>query len=215
MRSRLAKLSYSVAVAVITVMVAGAASATLIFTNTHDYAFGGDPAAVSIEVNLYDDFFGDTSKYHWEYVVTNNSYDPIAGTTNGFSGLETTLPIFVPDLADQYGPAGWDFNCCSGLPIEWDIRLEDGLGVMPGETDIFGFSSAPRFITQSTGWFHTWSPSGPGSSFQTHIVNYGVNNGIEVPDVLRPPLPAIPEPSSALLFGVGSLVVARAVRRRS
>jgi hypothetical protein len=181
------------------VMLPGSASAGLIFSNNHVYAFGGDASAVEIFVEVFDNFAGDFGKYEWRYTVTNNSYDPNPGTSNGFSGFETALPAGVADLQDLYAPnANWIFDCCSGQPVEWDIRDSVGLGVMPiGNIGVFGFSSLPRLITQSEGWFHTWE-----NDVQTHIVNYGAGNGVEVPDVLSPPT-TVPAPATLALFGIG------------
>jgi len=181
-----------------TSLFSAGASATTIFSNTHTYAFGIDPDAVEIRVEVLDNFAGDFGKYEWRYTVTNNSYDPVPGTTNGFSGFETALPTGVPDLADLYAPtASWIFDCCSGVPVEWDITNTGGLGVMPGEVGVFGFSSLPRLITESTGWFHTWA-----FDSQTDLVFYEPGNGVEVPDVISPPI-GVPEPGTLLLFGVG------------
>jgi len=155
-------------------------AAALIFSNTHSYQFRGDPAAIVIDVEVHDNYFGNYSKYFWQYKVTNNSYNPNPGLSNGFSGFETALPAGVPDLADLVAPnSNWIFDCCSGQPVEWDIRNSAGNGVMPGEVGIFSFTSRPRFITQSAGWFHTWE-----FNSQTNIVNYPPGNGVEVPDVL-------------------------------
>lgn len=176
--------------------------ADIILTNTHSYAFGADPAAIVIKVEVFDNYLGDFDKFLWQYTVTNNSYDPVPGTSNGFSGFETALPASVPDLGDVFAPnANWEIDCCSGLPVEWDIENSAGLGVMPGEVGVFGFTSLPRFITNSTGWFHTWQ-----FNAQTNIVDYPAGDGPEVPDVLRPPIPSnVPEPSTLLLLGSGLL----------
>jgi hypothetical protein len=188
----------------------GSASAALIFSNTHDYAFGGDSDAVQILVEVFDNFAGDFGKYEWRYTVTNNSYDPNPGTSNGFSGFETALPASVPDLQDIYAPnASWDFNCCSGQPVEWDIDNTAGDGVMIGETGVFGFSSLPRLITQSNGWFHTWENDG-----QTDIVDYPGGDGVEVPDVLAPPI-SVPEPITLALLGIGLAGIAFSRRKAS
>lgn len=190
------------------------ASAALIFSNSHDYAFGGDPMAINIFVEIFDNFAGDFDKYEWRYTVTNNSYEPTPGTSNGFSGFETTLPAAVPDLLDQFAPnADWEFDCCFGLPVEWDIRDSVGPGVSIGESGVFGFSSLPRQFVESTGFFHTWE-----FGVQTAIVNFEPGNGVEVPDVLNPPSPiippnAIPEPTTLVLLGLGLLGMSVSRRR--
>jgi hypothetical protein len=160
-----------------------------IFTNTHVYAFGADPAAIVIRVDVFNNYFGDFNKYWWVYTVTNNSYEPAPGSSNGFSGFELALPIFVPDIGDISAPDGippWLINCCSGQPVEWDLTNTGGApvagGTLPGQTEFYGFTTLPRLITQSTGWFHTWE-----TDIQTFIVNYPSGDGPEVPDLLSEP----------------------------
>ena len=160
----------------------------IIFSNTHIYGFGTDPTAVIIRVDVHNNYFGDFTKYHWVYTVHNNSYDPIPGVTNGFTGFETMLPAAVPDIANISAPDGigpWVINTYSGAPVEWDLpNFVDnvGGGTMPGQIEVYGFSTLPRLIVPSTGWFHTWQ-----SNVQTDIVNYPPGNEIEVPDVLSHP----------------------------
>jgi hypothetical protein len=152
----------------------------LIFSNNHDYG------EIEIFVELFNNFNGDFNKYHWVYTVTNHTYDPVPGTSNGFSGFELALVQFVPDLDDQAGPPNWIFNCCSGLPVEWDITNTDGLGVMPGGVGEFSFTTLPRLVTISEGWYHTWQFDG-----QTDIVNYPPGEGPESPDLEDPDPPEI------------------------
>ena len=160
-----------------------------IFSNTHTYGYGADPAAVVIKVEVFNNYLGDFTKYHWVYTVTNNSFDPFPPISNGFSGFELALPAFVPDIADISAPDGippWLINCCSGLPVEWDLTNTLGApvagGTMPGETEVYSFTTSPRLVTLSTGWFHTWY-----TDSQVAIVNYPSGDGPEVPDVLSPP----------------------------
>jgi hypothetical protein len=146
--------------------------AGIIFTNNHNYG------NVEILVTIYDNYFGDVNKYWWVYTVTNHTYDPNPGSSNGFSGFELALTQFVPDIADQAAPnAAWIDNCCSGQPVEWDIPNGNGPGVMPGQTGVFSFTTLPRLITQSTGWFHTWQGG------QTDLVFYPAGDGPESPDL--------------------------------
>jgi len=201
MRSRLLAMVSGIAVFAASILGASTtAGAALIFSNTHSYEFGGDPDAVVIFVEVFDNFGGDFSKYLWQYTVTNNSYDPNPGTSNGFSGFETALPIAVPDLGDVFAPnADWETNCCSGQPVEWDIRNSVGPGVLPGEEGVFGFTSLPRFITNSTGWFHTWE-----GDVQTNLVFYPEGDGPEVPNVALPPISTVPAPAAWFLIVLGA-----------
>jgi len=154
----------------------------IIFSNTHNYG------TISIHVDVYDNYLGDFTKYQWVYKVTNFTYDPSPPFTNGFSGFELALPGVVPDLANVTAPDGippWVINCCSGLPVEWDLpNAVDvvGGGTMPGQTETYSFTTLPRLVTLSTGWFHTWT-----SNVQVDIITYPAGDGPEAPDLLSAP----------------------------
>jgi hypothetical protein len=159
----------------------------LLFHTSHDYV--SPWGEVIIDVDVYNNYFGDFSKYWWVYTVHNVSYEPEPPNSNGFSGFETTLPVAVADIGDVSAPDGippWLIDCCSGLPVEWDLTNTGGAavggGTLPGETEVYAFTTAPRLVTQSTGWFHTWT-----FDFQAYIFNYPEGDGIEVPDVLNDP----------------------------
>jgi hypothetical protein len=158
-------------------------TSALLFTNTHNYG------VITIKVEVFDNYLGDFTKYHWVYTVTNHAFDPNPPASNGFSGFELTLPIAVPDIGDIAAPDGigpWIINGFSGLPVEWDLRNTDGApvggGTLPGQTEVYSFTTLPRLVTLSTGWFHTWE-----MDVQTNIINYPAGDGPEVPDVLAPP----------------------------
>src|SRR5687768_9864139 len=148
---------------VATFIASGTVSATTVLSNSHNY-----DGLITINVTVEDNYLGDFSKYFWKYDVTNHTYDPNPGTSNGFSGFE--LGIQSPEglgLADMRAPnSGWEFNCCSGQPVEYDIRNSVGLGIMPGESGSFSFASLPQPITNSNGWWHSWEDNG-----QTDIRN--------------------------------------------
>jgi hypothetical protein len=183
-----------------------------IFTNTHTYAFGGDPGAVSIRVQVFGHFNGNPLQYLWQYTVSNHSYDPIPGQTNGFAGFALALPTLPPDIGNVTGPPNWDHSAGIDVPhaVEWDINDDSG-GVMPGHTGVFSFTTLPRPVTIGEGLFHTWKPiDGQDTKQQFAFVNF---ENIEVPDVGRPPR-ATPEPGSAALLGLGLLGASGFLGRR-
>ena len=155
---------------VLTALSPASARAALIGHFVHDYS------SVVITLDVYDNQPG--GRYLWQYTVSNISYDPNPGTTNGFSGFETYLPTPIPEIADIIPNAGtvpaWDVNCCSGNPVEWDRTNTDGNGVMPGEVGVFSFTTNPRQVAiNNDGWFHSWV-----SDSQTNIIS---TPGMHVP----------------------------------
>jgi hypothetical protein len=154
-----------------------------IFTNIHNYG------NVIIKVDVYNNYFGDFTKYRWVYTVSNVGYEPNPPSSNGFSGFELALPAAVPDIADITAPDGippWQINTYSGAPVEWDLTNTNGApvggGTLPGQTEEYSFSTLPRLITLSTGWFHTWQ-----QDVQTDLFYYPTDDAPEVPDVLSQP----------------------------
>src|SRR5262245_7667402 len=176
-----------------------------IFSDTHSYAYGADPNAVVIRVEVFNSYQGNPNLYLWQYTVTNNSYDPISGKTNGFAGFALTLPNLVPDIGNITGPPQWDHSMGVDVPhaVEWD-RDDDMGGIMPHQTGIFSFTTLPRPWTTGDGLFHTWKPVPDQPDKQQYAFVYFNGQGPEVPDVTRPPLNA-PEPSSVFLFGIAGV----------
>jgi hypothetical protein len=145
-------------------------------------------------VTIKSDVFNQGADYLWQYTVTNNNWVPTNG--NGFAGFELALPVGVAGAADianitDPGP-GWIHDCCSGEPVEWDIT-NPGVGILAGAMGIFSFTTLPRDLTNSTGWFHTWDKT---SNIQTFISNYSDTAGALgplAPNLLVPPI-SVPGP---------------------
>ncbi len=173
----------------------------VITTDTFLYT---DPASGG-QVDLVETHSRSGTVDTWDYMINNVSYDPMPGTSNGLSGFTITFPQPVPELSGIFNPAGWLVNCCAGSfgappdGVEWDIRNDLGLGIMPGFTGDFGFTTGNRvdlvwdrgFMTTPGGWTHTWE-----NGVQANIFTDGSISG---------PGPAVPEPASLLLLSTGLL----------
>ncbi len=154
----------------------------------------------------------------WDYLINNLSYNPLPGTSNGLSGFTITFPQVVPELGGIFNPAGWIVSCCAGSTgtppngVEWDIRntalTNTPLGIMPGGSGDFGFTTANRkdliwprgFMTTPGGWMHTWE-----RGVQTNIFSDGSISG---------PGP-VPEPATLTLLGSGLGMLFLKLRRKS
>lgn len=145
----------------------------------------------------------------WTYTISNLSYDPTPGTTNGLSGFNIVFAADVPELSNVFGPAGWENNCCAPTDgAEWDIKHSAGFGIAVGASDSFGFTTDRREIVfqgaaELGSYMHSWEDfDQPTTLFR---------GGILVPGALNP----IPEPGTAALIGLGLLGLCRRAQRGS
>jgi hypothetical protein len=129
---------------------------------------GIDPATGEPFFNPHDMTF--------QYAVVNQTYDPLPGLTNGFSGFQIIFNQAIPELYNQQSPAvggPWVQNAFSGqsppFGVEWDVPFgPPNPGIMPGQLGVFSFCTAERedVIVNSppqnplgqgpNGWAHTW-----------------------------------------------------------
>ena len=80
-----------------------------------------------------------------------------------------------------------------------------GIGIMPGESGSFSFTSLPVSITNSTGgWWHSWE-----NDSQTAIRNFSEFTGATGPEI-----PAIPEPETYTMLMIGLGLVGFIMRRK-
>lgn len=124
----------------------------LVLVDSHLFTWT-DPASSGV-VLIREEVYTGCSDGHggemtFKYHVLNQSYDPIPGTTNGFSGFQIRFPGPVPELHQQTSPAvggPWDQNAFSGVSppfgAEWDVQNSAGLGSCPGRQEIS--ASAPH-----------------------------------------------------------------------
>jgi hypothetical protein len=201
------------------VMSVQSAQAAALATNTitvTDPASGGSVTIVSV---VEDNFLGDFSKHEFRYTVTNNSFDPTPGTSNGLSGFQSIFLASVAGVADQYGPVSWFFNCCGGSPppvgAEWDIDNTSGFGVAVGANDVFGYS-----VPAGTSWTSTWTGSWMHSwEFDTQANTFNlVDDTTPTLSILTPveleALPSLSPLGIAALCSILGLVGLPAARRR-
>jgi hypothetical protein len=205
---KLLKLSLAILVVAGVVSTADqSAKAAPILDVVHKYNWAGNIDAIDIEAAVFD----QGATYLWQYTVTNHSFAPAGG--NGFSGFELALPGgFPPDIGNVTDPGpGWVHNCCSGEPEEWDKSV--GPGILVGQTGVFSFTTLPRSIMNSTGWFHSWN-SAPTQIDVTFYTDTPGAVGPEAPNLVLPPIVIMPEPSGLALLSVGLIGLAALRRRR-
>jgi hypothetical protein len=144
---------------------------------------------VEVTATLYNNCSGDLSRYQWEYIVNNVSYNPAGG--NGLSGFHLDFsPATIPDVTDQSGPTDWTENSHTLAPpngVSWDIPdvasntasiPTPGQGISPGGSETFTFCTLPRADVDTTGAAHSWSSGAEASP---------ISGGLFVPGAIVTP----------------------------
>jgi hypothetical protein len=206
---RIHRTASSVLLGLLVLAYVGAAQAITITNQSFTWVDPSSSGVVDIAVTVTDN--GLTMD--WVYNVTNISYDPAPGASNGLSGFHLVFADAVPELSNVFGPAGWINNCCGVPPPDgwvWDITNNLGFGIAVGASDLFGFTTGQRgLVVQSGSWMHSWVVP-PFCREFPRCAEYSAFGQ----DILVPGQP-IPEPSSVTAFSVGLLLVHSAVRRRT
>lgn len=187
--------------------LASAAQAAIVDQNTvvaQDPLSGGQIEIVS---TIFDNYMGDFSKWQFDYLVTNISFDPTPGTSNGLSGFNIVFEDQVGTVGDQYAPSGWFLNCCGTTPpfgAEADIDNATGFGIAIGNEDSFGYTvpaGTPYTDTYEGSWAHSWENDIQMNTFGLVDVTDG-----------HGPLVPVPEPTTGLLFAFGALALGPTLR---
>lgn len=182
----------------------GVAKAGVIFSDSYLWTDPASSGQARIAVQAFDNFAGDFDRYDWRYTVENLTYDPIPGTTNGFSGLHFVFALpTVPGIGNQHGPAEWVFNqdhagldilpVPAVLPfgIGWDATPAM-LGLLPGTSSEFSFTTPDNVIVLVSHLqvAHTWQNGTPVNFFGGLLAT-----------------PATPEPTTEVMLMLGMAVM--------
>jgi uncharacterized repeat protein (TIGR01451 family) len=176
-----------IAAATAALAFAAPGSAQLVLIDSHQFTWT-DPASggvVLIREEVYRGCAdGHPNETTFRYHVVNQSYDPVPGSSNGFSGFQIQFPGPIPDLHNQTSPAvggPWEQNAFSGVGppfgVEWDVPNDEGNGILVGQSGDFSYCTAPRddVVVNDPpanpsgfgpfGWGHTWISNGQSFIF--------------------------------------------------
>ena len=188
-----------------------AAQAAVVQTSTITVVDPSSSGQIQVKSTVFDQYLGDFTKWHFVYEITNLSYDPNPGASNGLSGFNLVFGAPTPSTANQSAPLGWVFNCCGTIPpfgAEYDIRNSSGFGIPIGAGADIGFTTAagvPLSNIHFGSWAHSWVNDSQTSTFNLQDIASG----------LGPIVPGVPVPAAVWLFGSGLIGLIGIARRKT
>jgi hypothetical protein len=194
-------------VALVGVALGTPAAAAVIASNLVAVEFAS--VTIRIASTVEDDFFGDPTRWLFQYQLSGN-HEPSPPDTNGISSLQILFGGLVPDVTSQTGPAGWELGTTGVAPpfgAGWDLPNSAGFGVGPISGDVF-FSFA---VPAGTAFTSDEQGSYAGSHFLD--VPFGLVPLVDDTSGQGPIVP-VPEPTS-LLLGLGAGLALLGRRRLS
>jgi hypothetical protein len=171
------------------------AGASVIASNVVTVATANGSITVTSTVD--DEFFGDASRWLFQYEVSGN-YDPFPPDTNGISSLQIFFGGLLDDVTGQAGPPGWILNATSVAPplgAGWDLPNSAGYGAGPNgaATLYFAAPAGTPFTSESQGSY-------AGSHY--YDIPFGLMLLVDAASGQGPIVP-VPEPTSLLLIAGG------------
>ena len=161
------------------------ANAAVIQTSTINVVDPNSSGQIQVTSTVTDNYLGDFTKWAFDYQISNLSYDPTPGTSNGLSGFNLVFGAPQPSTANQYAPAGWFFNCCGTTPpfgAEYDIDNASGFGIAVTTTGNVGFTTnagVPLTSQYLGSWAHSWENNLQTATFNLQDAASGL--GVIVP----------------------------------
>lgn len=168
-----------------------------ISTNTYAYADSIGTVQAIVTDTVLDNFNGDTSQWTWIYTVQNLSYDPtylgrsLGGIKLFFPGESLGSPAYP---AQNFNPP---FNLDLGdNPGSWSFA-----GLLPGQSQIFEFTTAPAPIVTKRGELDALDPQ--------FLPTSPLSGSSDVPGSV------VPEPATGTLTTASLFVIAACTRMRA
>jgi hypothetical protein len=145
-------------------------------------------------------------------LLTLVAFSPMFAPTTGLA-LHTSDPtsVAIPgSFGDELGCSGdWQPGCAAlELALDTDTNLWFGVFAIPA-------GDWEYKVALNGSWTENYGAGGIQDGPNIALSVAGTTNVLFVVSDLRPPGAPIPEPSAALLFGLGAILVSRNVWRRT